>query len=181
MMGVATALLITQLAGCAEDPPPARPAPPELTQAEKDAIAEEVRREMEEREAYAWEVARSLGAASDAELIALLHTCKGQVDALMRESNTGPFASFLVDEYSADVYQVMAMTGATPFAERVATFRRSLEMSNGSRYAPSLNSRFTVISTSDSFSGPQRKATNYDCELAPGLEIINVTSRPSRY
>ena len=76
----------------------------EQIQAEKIAI-EQLTKEREQQEA---QIETALRSAKPDQLRSILQSCKSFVLEQAKTQNRSPFAFFLVDEYSADIYQAAA-------------------------------------------------------------------------
>lgn len=155
--------------GCGEE----KSAPPqktiEQTQAEK--IAEEQR--VKEYEEQLAKLETELQKATPEKIKSILSSCQSSVLELAESRNTSPFGVFLVDEYSADVYQAGAYVGGgnvSSESERVKRFIKARKDGEKDlRYALDLS--YTVMFTRDSFSGPQKEPRRYSCQVEPGLTV----------
>lgn len=165
-------IFILSIAGCnsrSDTPPPKKTT--EQIQAEKIA-AEQRMREYEEKKA---KLESDLNKVTAGQVRSILQSCKSSVLQLAKSQNRSPFDVFLVDEYSADVYQAAAYVGSGNVSseeQRVQQFlkaRKAKEKEKSLRYA--LNLSYTVMFTNDSFSGPQKEPKRYMCELEPGLTV----------
>ncbi len=124
---------------------------------------------------------QDLKAITPENLSTLMRGCR---EAVMRDARERgkPFEPFIVDEYSADTYQAAAAVRNNgkplPQAKRieitVSEFMKARDAGEFSRLASIVDNgmdSFSVVVTSDSFNGPQRKVVNYSCSLRPGLKL----------
>ena len=116
-------------------------------------------------------VERDLKAATPSQLRALISSCKTAVLAEAKTDNRSPFDFFLVDEYSADVYQAATYSGNTSSEENrlkqfVAARKKSAKVLQNE-----INLSYSVMFTRDSFPGPRKEAKRYTCWLKPDLEF----------
>ena len=113
-------------------------------------------------------VAAELQKATQAEIRAIYRSCKSSVLALAKSRNTTPYEVFLVDEYSADIYQTMAYGTNVLSDEQNA--KRFLKSRRSSKYLEvDLNLTYSVIFARDGFSGPTKESKAYMCFVKPGL------------
>ncbi|WP_415355919.1 hypothetical protein [Halioglobus sp. Uisw_031] len=90
-----------------------------------------------------------------------------------RKRNKTRFEIFLVDEYSADVYQAAAYGSFGAIEndeERVARLHEAIAEKADPLWR-SLNLSYLVIVTKDSFSGLTRESKRYTCTLEPDFRI----------
>lgn len=157
--------------GCSQqsDAPPQKTA--EQIQAEK--IAEE--QEIKENQRQIAQIDAELQKATPDQIRSIQQSCKSAILDLAKSRNTSPFEVFLVDEYSADVYQAAAYTGSgnvTSDEERVKRFLKSRKAGENLQSALSLS--YSVMFTHDRFSGPQKEPKNFMCVIKPGLNVIAI-------
>lgn len=167
------ALFVT---GCGESKVTSPSKPPDeilVEETEAEKIAKEQRmREYEEEKS---KLESNLKKMTDNKAQSILQGCKAAVLQLAKSQNKSPFDVFLVDEYSADVYQGAAYAegGRVSIESEEDRLKRFLKArKNGKkdlRYA--LNLSYTVMFTHDSFSGPRKEAKGYSCELKPDLSV----------
>ena len=123
------------------------------------AFIEKLEKEHEEKTEMA---NKKIMALSDKEISLLLYSCKEAIMQAARERYK-PFEPFMVDEYSADIYQGVTHTSGGKInklgdiAARVKQYREQVN----SR----LDTRFSVMVTQDSFNGPLRRSINASCEF----------------
>lgn len=155
--------------GCGEE----KSAPPQKTmeqiQAEKTAEEKRVK-EYEEQMA---KLESELQKATPEKIKSILSLCQSSVLEIAKSQNTSPFDVFLVDEYSADVYQAGAYMGGgnvSSESERIKRFIKARK--DGEKYLRyALDLSYTVMFTRDSFSGPQKEPRSYSCQIEPGLTV----------
>lgn len=132
-----------------------------------EEIAENNRR-YEQMRAEEEALKKSIFNASDQVLKQLLADCRRQVNEYADSRNKGPFSNYMIDQYSADVYQYPAGRNALMTDEqRIEDLRKSKDYI-------SFNTEYAILSTSDSFSGPQKSVDKYECEIEKGLKIGRV-------
>lgn len=148
-------------------------APPQKTaeqiQAEKIAEEQGIKLYQQQRA----QIETDLQNASPDKLRSILASCKSSVLNQAKSENTSPFDVFLVDEYSADVYQAAAYVGngnASSEDERIKRFLKARKAGEKDlQFA--LNLSYSVMFTRDSFSGPQKEPRSYNCQLGQGLSV----------
>lgn len=166
---LALSAILLDISGCGRksDAPPQKTA--EEVQAEKLA-EEQRRREYEQKTA---QLEAELKKATPAQVRSILQSCKSAVLELAKSQNRSPFDVFLVDEYSADVYQASAYVGGGDVSsaeQRAQQFLKARKAGEKDlRYSLSLS--YTVVFTYDSFSGPKKEPKRFMCELEPGLSV----------
>lgn len=157
--------------GCSQqsDAPPQKTA--EQIQAEKIAeeqAIKEVQREIAQIDA-------DLQKATPDQIRSIHQSCKSAILDLAKSRNTSPFEVFLVDEYSADVYQAAAFAGngnVKTDEDRVKRFLEARKAGEDLRSALSLS--YSVMFTHDGFSGPRKEPKNFMCEIKPGFKLIAI-------
>jgi hypothetical protein len=111
--------------------------------------------------------------ATPEKIKSILSLCQSSVLEIAKSQNTSPFDVFLVDEYSADVYQAGAYMGGgnvSSESERIKRFIKARK--DGEKYLRyALDLSYTVMFTRDSFSGPQKEPRSYSCQIEPGLTV----------
>lgn len=141
--------------------------PPKLSADEIKERRLNIDRMLAEQEAKNEAIYAALLGASDAELSDLISECRGAIEAYADSRNRGPFGIYIVDNTMADVYRYSADSDSLESIEqRISSFRES---SNG---VHSFNTQYSILSTSDSFDGPQKSITKYECEIGEDLTIL---------
>ncbi len=139
-------------------------------EAELKAIMEQIAKESAEKKAKANEQIKAL---NDQELISLISSCKA---AIMQEARQRykPFEPFMVDEHSADIYQAAThLSGGKinkpgDISARVKQYRERVKSGQDKNLSDPLDTRFSVMVTQDSFSGPQKQSIEASCEFELG-------------
>lgn len=155
--------------GCSKE----NSAPPQKTmeQMQVEKTVEEKR--LKEYEEQIAKLESELQKATPEEIKSILSSCQSSVLALAKSQNTSPFDVFLVDEYSADVYQAGAYLGGgnvSSESDRIKGFIKARKDGEKNlQYALDLS--YTVMFTRDSFSGPQKEPKRYRCQIEPGLTV----------
>lgn len=148
-------------------------APPQKTavqiQAEK-AAEDLLQKEYEEQIA---KLETELQKATPERIRSILSICQSSILELAKSENTSPFDVFLVDEYSADVYQAASYVGGgnvSSESERIKKFIKARKDGEKNlQYALDLS--YTVMFTHDSFSGPTKEPRRYSCQIEPDLTV----------
>lgn len=148
-------------------------APPQKTteQIRAEQIAAEEREKEGKRKSAQTEA--ELKSATAGQIRALVSKCKSDVLTLAKSQNRSPFEVFLVDEYSADIYQAAAHIGGGSVSSDEQMVQKFLKARKaGDQYfAQALNLSYTVMFTHDSFSGPKKEPKRYACFIEPGLTL----------
>lgn len=162
---VVLAVLIS-LTGCKSD---------EEKKAEKQAainnVLESYNRQQAENQA---KVEQEFVSVTDAQLRSLLKDCRSAIMSMAREKYK--FEPFMVDEYSADVLQAQTYISkgkiqkADEIDSRVKEYRQVVKEAGGKHMPYRLSSRFSVMVTQDTFSGPERMNKNASCDWLPGFK-----------
>jgi IS1 family transposase len=120
-------------------------------------------------------VAKEFESATDEQLRTLLSSCKKEIVKMARQKYK-PFEPFMVDEGSADVLQAQTHLSGhrihteDDIAKRIKRYRDETK-AVGKVVPGLLNSRFSVMVTIDSFSGPKRQSKVARCEFKPGFRV----------
>jgi hypothetical protein len=129
-----------------------------------EEVAENKRR-YEEQQAKEEALKLSIFEASDEKLKQMLATCREIIEEYADSRNKGPFSNYMIDTYSSDVYQFPAGRDALMTdEERIQALRESTDYI-------SFNSEYAILSTSDSFSGPQKSVDKYECVFEEGPRV----------
>lgn len=134
----------------------------------KVLTAEEV---AENKRKYDLEVAedeaikQSLLNASDKKLKSMLSNCRSLINEYATFKNKGPFSIYMIDKYSADVYQYPAGKKSTMDDEE-----RIKDLRDSSSYI-SFNTNYAILATTDTFSGPKKSVDKYACKIIKGPSI----------
>jgi hypothetical protein len=148
-------------------------APPQKTakQTQAEKIAEEQSIKLYQQQLAQMET--DLQNATPDKIRAILASCKSSILNQAKSENTSPFDVFMVDEYSADVYQAAAYVGNGNISsedERVKRFLKARKAGEKDlQFALDLS--YSVMFTRDSFSGPQKEPRSYNCHLEQGLSV----------
>lgn len=163
-LGFKTALSLAfclTLIGCSGDDEPKK-----LSAEELEERRQRIEKELEKEKARRKAIGESLIDASDKKLESILRGCRGLIRAYASSRNDGPFSNYLIDHTSADIYQYSAGPKAVMTdKERIAELR-------GSKTGTSFNTEFAILSTRDSFDGPQKSVDKYECELDYGPKAV---------
>ena len=153
-------------------------APPQKTamqmQVEKVAV-ELLQKEHEEQIA---KLETELQKVKPERIRSMLSACQSSILELAKSENTSPFAVFLVDEYSADVYQAASYAGGgnvSSESERIKKFIRARKDGEKNlQYALDLS--YTVMFTRESFSGSEKEPRRYSCHIEPDMTVKAIWS-----
>ena len=138
------------------------------------AVAE---RKLAERESA--ELEDNLRKVTPTQIREILTKCSSAIQALADKSGS-KFGSFIVDEDSADAFQVAAasMSGSLDFSpvygdeRRVKDFIKVREEHHPEYLDGYLNLGHIVLFTGDTFSGFKKFPVKYECALTPKLEVV---------
>lgn len=157
---IVTALFLV-LAGCSNEDKPRQLTPEEIAEDKRQFKAELAKEEA---------IKKSIFEASDSKLKQMLSDCRKFINEYADSKNNGPFSNYMVDAYSANVYQYPAGRQALMSdEERIEDLRRSKDYIF-------FNTEYAVLSISDSFSGPQKSVDKYKCEIEAGPSVARAKS-----
>lgn len=150
------------------------PTAKQLDENEKRQAAEIAKHAADEK--MAEEKATSLMMKSGNEqLEKLLDTCRSSIMEYSRSSYKGPFNLYMVDIYSADIYQLMA--GARAIETDEERIKKAKKYYSTFKEFD-LNTEFAILYTVDSFSAPQKITHNYNCKFSEGYKKTEVSRMP---
>ncbi len=162
--------LIICMTGCGEKVE----APPAKTEAQIQAelAAAELHKKRVAEDAAT--LAADLAKVTPKMIRAMISDCKSLIGYRAKSDNgNSPFAYSMVDEYSADVHQAAAHLGGgkTSGDEQMIKDFLKARKAGDSNLESQLNMSYSVIFTTDSFSGPKKTTKSYHCWINPGLRV----------
>ena len=163
-----TILMVSSMAllnGCGNDDLDAQANPTPEQIAERKATYEaELAREKR--------IADQLSAATDEQLDSLLWDCQNAIRHEAWRRYKGPYEIYVIDETSADSFQAAASysSGSVDFRSIESASKRIEHF----RHHGNLNTKFSVMTTHETFSGNKREFTNYSCKVGEDLTIDRV-------
>ncbi|BCO30424.1 hypothetical protein TspCOW1_05270 [Thiohalobacter sp. COW1] len=153
---VLVAAMFVVVTACSDDDKPRQLSPEEIAENKRQYEAE-----LEKEKA----IKQSIYDASDSKLKEILSECRKLINEYADSRNKGPFSNHMIDIYSADIYQYPAGKHALMTDEqRIEDLRKSKDYI-------SFNTEYAILSTTDSFSGPQKSVDKYECEIGSGPAV----------
>ncbi|WP_303293850.1 hypothetical protein [Marinobacter sp. ST-43] len=144
------------MASCSSESEPKKLTPEQIA---------ENKRLFEEQQAKEEALKLSIFEADEETLKQMLSECRKLITEYADSRNNGPFSNYMIDQYSADVYQYQAGRDALMTDdERIADLKESKEYI-------SFNTEYAILSTSDSFNGPQKSVDKYECAFSKGPTV----------
>ncbi len=150
-----------------------KPEPTAKEQEESQKRREaEIAKRVEDEKMKEEKLTSSIMKSNNKQLVNLLDNCRSSIMDYARSSYKGPFNLYMIDVYSADIYQLMAGSHAIETDEdRIKKARKYYS----TFHELDLNTEFAILYTVDSFSGPKKIAKKYKCKFSEGPKISEVS------